>query len=406
MTTTSDTTGPLRASARFIALMAFMTSSVAFGIDMMLASLPEIGVEISPSEPENVQLIVGLFFVGLGIGTVFVGPLSDALGRRPVLFVGLAIYAVGAGVCWLSDSLEMMCAGRILQGLGAAAPRVTVLAVIRDRFVGRQMAATQSLVMMIFTLVPGIAPLLGEFVAQAFGWRAIFFTFVIFAAIAAVWFGLQQPETLPPERRKPLRIATFATNVATILRHPQVRLSIGVQTFTFAGLISLLTATPLIFAKIFDLDAWFPYAMGLASLLGGITSFINARIVERLGMVRLMRIAMAATLAVTVAVLLFFAALAPTGALAVWVYMIFKTAGFALLGFVIGNSTALAMQPMGAIAGTTASVVTATATLVAAVMGIAIAAAFNGTVFPTMIGLAACYALGLFCALRLEHDEA
>ncbi|MEM1301138.1 MAG: multidrug effflux MFS transporter [Pseudomonadota bacterium] len=406
MTTTSATAKPLRASARFIALMAFMTSSVAFGIDMMLASLPEIGAEISVNAPERAQLIVGLFFVGLGLGTVLVGPVSDAFGRRPVLFVGLAIYALGAAVCWLAPNLEWMCAGRILQGLGAAAPRVTVLAVIRDRFIGRQMAATQSLVMMIFTLVPGIAPLLGEWVAHLFGWRAIFFTFVIFAAIAAVWFGLQQPETLPPERRKPLRLRTFAANVATILHHPQVRLSIGVQTFTFAALISLLTATPLIFDRIFDLDAWFPYAMGLASLLGGVTSFINARIVERLGMVRLMRIAMAITLAVTVAALTIFAVFSPSGALAIWVYMIFKTAGFALLGFTVGNSTALAMQPMGAIAGTTASVVTATATLVAAIMGIAIAAAFNDTVFPTMIGLAVCYSLGLLCALRLEHDEA
>ena len=409
MTTTSAAptpSSPGRASARFVALMAFITSTVAFGIDMMLASLPEIGADISPSSPESAHLIVGLFFVGLGVGTVIVGPLSDALGRRPVLFFGLAIYALGAAVCWVAPNLEWMCAGRILQGVAAASPRVTVLAVIRDRFEGRQMAATQSLVMMIFTLVPGFAPLAGEWVAHALGWRAIFVTFVLFAAVGGIWFYLQQPETLPPERRKPLRFGTMWSDTVKILGHSQVRLAIGVQSFVLAGLFSLLTATPLVFSDIFGIDAWFPYAMGLVSLLGGVTSFLNARLVERIGMVRLMRFSLIATLTVTLAAFATLSVIAPDGVAAIWVYMGFKTAGFAILGFTTGNSTALAMQPLGGIAGTAASVVTACGTFVAAVLGIIVSESFNGTVFPTLLGLALCYGLGLICAMLLELDEA
>ena len=162
--------------AEFIALIAMMFATIAFSTDAMLPALPQIAADLAPDTPERVPLILTSFILGLGLGTFVTGPLSDAFGRKNVVYGGAALYILGTLVAWASQSLEIMLAARVVQGLGAAGPRVVSLAIIRDLFAGRQMAKIMSFVMMIFVIVPALAPALGAVIIGFTDWRGIFGT--------------------------------------------------------------------------------------------------------------------------------------------------------------------------------------------------------------------------------------
>ncbi|MEM1004279.1 MAG: MFS transporter, partial [Pseudomonadota bacterium] len=182
--------------AEFIALIAMMFATIAFSIDSMLPALPEIGAQLSPDDVNRAQLILTSFVLGMGIGTFFTGPLSDAFGRKPVIYGGAALYILASAVAWASASLELVLAARVVQGLGAAGPRVVAMAIIRDLYSGRVMARIISIAMMIFTLIPAAAPLLGAGMIAVFGWRSIFVLFIVFALIIVAWMGVRLPESL------------------------------------------------------------------------------------------------------------------------------------------------------------------------------------------------------------------
>jgi len=392
-------------SLRFTTLMAFLFSLVALSIDMMLASLPDIGRELSPAAPENAQLVLSVFFLGLGVGTLLAGPIADAYGRRPLVLWGLGVYAVGAALSWLAPSVEAMMLGRALQGLGAAAPRVACMAVIRDRFSGPPMARTLSLVFMIFTLVPAVAPILGAGVAELAGWRAIFFVFVVCAIVGAVWFGLQQPETLPAAAHRPLRLGTWLPEMFEVLRNGQARNAIFIQLFVFGSLYSWLTAAPLVFEGPLDLDTAFPWLLGAMSLSGAVTSFFNSRLVEKMGLLPIMRrslLVWLAICAVGTAILLGGA----TGSALALTVMGVMWASFLILGFNIGNTNAVALQPMGHIAGTAAATVNAISTLGAGFLTVPVSMAFDGTARPLMLGVLCFAAAALWFTHRLTPERA
>ena len=187
----------------FIALIAMLFATIAFSIDAMLPALPEIAATLTPLDPNKAQLIVTSFVLGMGIGTLFAGPLSDSFGRRNVIVGGAVLYCAAAAIAMVAPSLETVLAARVLQGLGAAGPRVVSLALVRDLYKGREMARVVSFAMMIFTLVPAVAPLAASGIIAAWGWRAIFAAFILFAILAVVWMMLRQPETLPRAARRP-----------------------------------------------------------------------------------------------------------------------------------------------------------------------------------------------------------
>ncbi|CAN0152000.1 unnamed protein product, partial [Chrysoparadoxa australica] len=186
-----------------IALMAMLVATIAFSIDAMLPALPTMAAELSPESPNQVQLVVTIFVLGMGMGTLFTGPLSDTFGRKPVVLAGCGLYIVSAGLAAQADSLGLLLAARLVQGLGAAGPRVVVMAIIRDMFVGRQMAQIMSFVMIVFTLVPALAPSIGAVLIALAGWSAIFWAFVVFATVVSLWLFVRLPETLPRAARRP-----------------------------------------------------------------------------------------------------------------------------------------------------------------------------------------------------------
>jgi DHA1 family bicyclomycin/chloramphenicol resistance-like MFS transporter len=370
----------------FIALIAMMFATIAFSIDSILPALPEIANELSPTDPNRAQLILIAFVLGMGVGTLFTGPLSDAFGRKTVIYGGAAVYILGAALAWQAQSLEMLLAARLLQGLGSAGPRVVAIAVVRDFYSGRAMARIMSIAMMIFTLVPAIAPLLGQAIMAFTGWRGIFVAFILFSATCVVWMAVRLPESLPREARRPFRIPLLWAAICEMVTHPTVRLSILVQTLIMGALFSLLTMVQPIYDVVFDRAESFPMWFGIVALISGSASMINAALVEKVGMRKMVTIALGGQIALTATVIVSLNLTLPEP----WAFGVFVTwqaTLFFMLGMTLGNLNAIAMEPMGHIAGMAASVTGAISTFLAALIALPVGQSFDGSVWPLAIGI-------------------
>lgn len=370
----------------FIALMAMMSAATAFSIDAMLPALGQITADLRPVDPNSTQLIITSFVLGLGIGTLFSGPMSDSFGRRPVILWSSLIYALSCAAAYWAQSLEAVLAWRVAAGLAAAGPRVCVMAIIRDRYEGRGMARVVSFVMMVFTLVPAVAPMVGAGVIYLSDWRGIFVAFVIFALVYASWFGLRQPETLPPERRRPLRIAPLWAATREVLSNRSALTAILALACAFGILFGTISSVQPIFDQTFGRADSLIYWWAIIAVLAGGASVLNARIVMRLGMVRIVGVVMAVEMGLSLALSGLWL-VAPEAFFAP--FLLWQWSVFALGGLCIGNLNALALQPMGHIAGLAASVITALATVLGVVIAAPLGLAFDGTPLPLMLGVGA-----------------
>ncbi|WP_170571997.1 multidrug effflux MFS transporter [Ruegeria atlantica] len=391
-------------SGEFIALVAMMFATIAFSIDSMLPALPEIGAQLSPDDTNRAQLILTSFVLGMGIGTFFVGPLSDAFGRKPVIYVGSALYIISAAVAWASSSLELLLIARVAQGVGCAAPRVVAMAIIRDLYSGREMARIVSIAMMIFTLVPAVAPMLGAGVISVAGWRAIFVSFILFSVITVIWMGLRLPESLKPENRRPLRLPLMASAAREMFNHPTVRVSIFVQTLCLGILFTTLTMVQPVYDVIHDSADSFPFWFGFVALMAGSASLLNAALVIRVGMRRLVTWALGAQIVITTGVItLNMMPLSPNLSFAVFVF--WQTSIFFMAGMTMGNLNAIAMEPMGHIAGMAASVIGAFSTVLAAAIAAPIGLLFDGTLVPLSTGILVMSLSGFGLMLHMGRIE-
>ncbi|MBK1635065.1 multidrug effflux MFS transporter [Rhodovulum adriaticum] len=385
----------------FIAMMALLYATVAFSIDAMLPALPEIGAELTPDKLNQAQFVVTLFVAGMGTGTLLAGPLSDALGRKPVILGGAALYMVGAFLAGTGETLEAMLLGRFVQGLGAAGPRVVALAVVRDLYSGRDMARIVSFVMMIFTLLPALAPTVGAGLIALFGWRGIFGAFVVFALISVSWYAIRQPETLPPARRRQLATGPLMEAAREVFADPVARTATLVQTLIFSVLFMVLTSTQQIFDQYFGRGDTFHWWFGLIAVISGSASFLNAMLVGRMGMRFLIR----TTLIVQLCLSALMAVTLWAGLWPAWAefpaYVIWSITIFGMLGLTIGNLNALAMEPLGHIAGMAASIIGALATVMSAVLAMPVGQLFDGTPRPLATGALLAVAGALILMRRL-----
>ena len=375
---------PQLGRAEFIALVGMIYATVAFSIDAMLPALPQIAATLTPERQTLALLVVTSFVLGLGTGTLFTGPLSDSFGRKPVILGGAVLYCLGAVLAWRAQSLEWLLAARVLQGLGAAGPRVVVTAIIRDLYQGREMAQIMSFAMLIFTLFPAVAPLIGAAIIWGFGWRAIFVVFLGFSLISVGWLMLRQAETLPRHARRPFRLTTLWSAMREALALRQMQLSILAQMMVFGCIFGAVSSVQAIFDQAYGLAATFPIWFAAMALLSAPAAPINGMLVIRLGMRPLVRRAMAAQMAGSVVVAGLVASRVLGGA-EIWVFAAWGVSVFALAGFAIGNLNALALEPLGHIAGMAASVMGALATVGGAIIGSVIGQLFDGTALPLIL---------------------
>ncbi|MEI2686825.1 MAG: MFS transporter [Cypionkella sp.] len=241
-------TKPLRQS-EFVALIAALFAIVAISIDAMLPALPQIAASLSPDAPNRAQLVVTSFVFGMGLGTLFMGPLADRFGRKPVIIAGILGYMLAALACYFATSLSVLLVARMVMGIAASAPRTVSTALVRDLFKGRAMAQVMSFVMMVFTLVPAVAPWMGQQVIYLAGWHAIYLAYMLIALATMLWVAFRQPETLAPQNRRSLALGSLWTATKELLGHRIVVLSILCQALTLGSLFATLSSMQGIFEQ-------------------------------------------------------------------------------------------------------------------------------------------------------------
>lgn len=382
-------TRPALSMPEFTAMLAMLFATIAFSIDAMLPALPQIAAELTPDRINSAQLVLTSFVLGMGVGTFLSGPISDATGRKVAITAGFAIYMVAAVVAARAQSLESLLIARFVQGLGAAGPRIVALAMVRDIYSGREMARVTSFVMMVFILIPAVAPAIGQGIIAMTGWRGVFWAFVLFGLVAAIWLNLRQPETLPPERRRPLRPAPLWSAAREVLANREVRIYIAVLTLGFGQMFALLSSAQQLFAA-YGQGPHFPMWFALMALLSGSGTVLNARFVMRLGMRRIATDAYLMQICSSTLTLALLLSGILAGNWAFAVIFLWSVTVFFMAGVTFGNLNALAMQEMGHIAGMAASVVAAISTVAAVAVAAPVGLMFNGTATPIVIATLIC----------------
>ncbi|MBT7953254.1 MAG: multidrug effflux MFS transporter [Gammaproteobacteria bacterium] len=385
----------------FIALMALLMSLVALAIDTMLPALAVIGGDLGVINPNHNQLIISVIFFGVAIGQLLYGPLSDSIGRKPAIYIGIGIFMLGSIMSLFATNFPVMLAGRLLQGLGIAGPRIVMMALIRDKYEGREMAKVMSFVITLFILAPTIAPAIGQIIISFGHWRAIFAFFLLLSVISMVWLAIRQPETLVVEKRIPLSLSRVLSAIREVCSN---RIAIG-YTLTNGFLSGLflvfLTTSPQILQEQYELGVKFPIYFAALSIAVGLTTFLNGKIVMRFGM----RILCHRALYILFAVSLLYClpAFNYNGHPPLWTFMGYLILCFFAIGFVFGNLNALAMQPLGHIAGVGAAVIGSLSTLMSLPIGIYIGHSYNGTILPLVMGFLGCSLACIVLVIWTEH---
>lgn len=396
---------PARAMPRFpefVALMAGMMALTALSIDIMLPALDRIRDDLGVTVENRQQLVVAAYMLGFAAGQVIYGPLSDRFGRRPVLFAGLGLYIAASLACIFAGTLDGLLFWRLVQGFGNAAPRIIAVAVVRDTYGGRRMAEVMSFVMMTFIIVPVIAPSVGGLVLLFGEWQAIFVVLGVAGAVILGWTALRLPETQPVEDRAPLSAAWLA---AALRKTVTTRMTLGYTLATgviFAALLAYVSSAQQIFTSVYGLGELFPVVFGITAVGMAAASLLNGRFVGRLGMRRISHAALIGYLAAGVGMALA-ARLGGTPPLAVFVGLLVP--GLFCFGLIMPNFNAIAMEPMGHIAGTASSFVGAVTTATAAVLGGWVGQRYDGSVVPLADAFAVFAAVGLVIVLITERGR-
>lgn len=381
----------------FIALMASLMSIVALSIDALLPALEHIGVSIGIQDSTDNQLLVTMIFLGLGFGQLIFGPISDSLGRKPVIYMGFAVFVIASFICVTATSIEVMVVGRILQGIGLSAPRTISIAMVRDSFSGDYMAKIMSFIVVIFILVPVVAPAIGKIILDAYGWKAIFNSQLIVGFLIMVWLWRRQPETLLIEKRTKFRFSLFIDGAKEFLKFRQAIIFTLISGFVTGSFMVYLSASQHIFQDQYGLREEFPYIFAGLAIAVGFATFLNGTFVMRFGMLKLVSIfSIIFTLIPLLYISLYYHnELNPS----ITVFLIFCGLVFFSLGFLFGNLRALAMQPVGHIAGVGAAINGFVSTVMAVPIATFIGSFVTETALPMFIGFFVC---GSLCVLLLK----
>lgn len=387
---TSNRTGI--STGEFTLLIALLMSIIAISIDALLPALGIIRTELAITDINRVQLLISAIFLGSAAGQLVAGPLSDAIGRKPILYIGLGLYFAGSLVCYLGEQLPQLLAGRLLQGLGISGPYVAAMSIVRDRYMGEQMAKIMSVVMLIFMGVPAIAPSLGQLILLLADWRSIFIFYIAYALVIGIWIFIRLEETLPKAQRLPFSASTIAAGFKAVLTH---RMTMGytlAMGCIFGSLIGYLNSSQQIFQDLYATGKLFTVYFGGLALVFGLSSLANSFLVVKLGM-RVLAYRSILAMIITAAVFALVQLMMPVS---LWMFLIFAGVNFLCFGFLFGNANAIAMEPMGEIAGVASAVIGSVSSLLALSLGTLIGQAFNNTLLPVTLGfLILCSLAGL-----------
>lgn len=367
----------------FVALMASLMAMVALSIDALLPALGEIGSTLHVTDPNDNQLLITMIFLGLGFGQLIFGSLSDSFGRKPMVYLGFIVFVIASIICVTTTRFEMMILGRILQGVGLSSPRSLSLSMIRDSYNGNYMAKIISIVVMFFILIPVIAPSLGQLIIHFFNWKSVFYFNLIFGVIVMIWFWLRQPETLPIEKRVTFSLNLFINGTKAFFKQKEAVAFTFVSGFITGSFMVYLSTSQQIFQEQYNMPDLFPYIFACLALSVGLATFMNSKLVVKYGMLRLSYLATIAYAAVSILyVILFWSGKNPS----IGILISFFALQFFAVGFLFGNLRALAMEPIGHIAGIGAAINGFLSTVLAVPIANYIGSFVKTSVLPLFIG--------------------
>jgi len=375
-------------------------SVVALAIDALLPALDIIGLAIGTQVAAENQLLITMMFLGLGIGPLFFGPISDATGRKPVVYAGFVIFLGASFLCIYAQSLEAMILGRILQGIGLSAPRTIAIAIIRDKYNGDYMARIMSFVTVVFILVPVIAPVLGKFVLDYYNWESIFYIQILISALVSLWFWKRQPETLTPSNRNIFSAKLFFHGFKELIHHKRTMGFTIISGFVTGSFMVYLSSSQQIFQEQYALKEEFPYIFAGLAIAIGTAIFLNGILVLKYGMEKLITTSLLGFFSVSLLyIILFHGDTNPPVA----VLLSFFALQFFSIGFLFGNLRAQAMQPVGHIAGIAAAITGFISTLMAVPISIIIGRSVSNTALPLFIGFLICATLSIGVLLLIKR---
>lgn len=386
----------------FVAFIAACMALNAMSIDIMLPALPLLHDDFKLASPNQAQSVIAFFLIGTGFSQIFYGPLADRFGRKPVIIAGLSLFILAGFLTLVADSFAALLAARALQGIGAGAPRVMAISLARDCYAGALMARVMSLAVMVFMIVPVLAPSLGQLVLMlAPSWHWVFGVLLVSGIALLAWAVSRLSETLPPERRMPLTPrAVYSAYRQTLTTRRCVGYTTAVA-LIFGAHMGFIYSSQQIFVDVFHAEKSFPLLFAAIALTTGLAAFTNSKLVRRIGMRRLS----VGSLIAIVVINLFHLALDLAGYETLLLFMLLQGASVFTFGLLGANLNALAMEPMGHIAGTASSMIGFVSTIGGALIGIAIGFMFNGTVLPLNAAYVALAAASLAIAWRTEKPE-
>ncbi|ORE97889.1 transmembrane efflux protein [Aurantimonas sp. 22II-16-19i] len=383
-----------------VMMVACLMAMNAAAIDIFIPALQDIGTALQVSDANQRQFVITAYLLGFGGGQIVYGPLSDRYGRRRVLLFGIAVYVIAAGIATFSTSFAMLLTMRAIQGMGAAATRVIAISVVRDCFGGRRMASVMSLVMMVFMAIPVLAPNIGQGIMLFGSWREIFVIVALFGAGVGIWAALRLPETLAPENRRELTTKRVGEAFRIVLTN---RIAFGYTIATamiFGVLFGFINQAEQIYTEAYGLGPYFTLAFSATAIFMAISSFMNSRLVETFGMRRLSHgalIGFMALAALHLGVAWFYGGQAP-----LLFFIPVMTLNFCLFGFIGTNFNALAMDPLGHVAGTASAVLGFMQTVGGGIFGAIIGYYYDGTLIPLLLGFIVLSMLSTLCVFLAE----
>jgi DHA1 family bicyclomycin/chloramphenicol resistance-like MFS transporter len=385
----------------FIAMMASLMALNALAIDIMLPALPAMAAALQVAHENDRQFVLTSYLIGFGIAQLFFGPLTDRFGRRAPLMVGMGVYIVAAALAAIAPSFEMLLVLRFIQGLGAASTRVISQSVVRDRFEGRAMAEVMSLIFMVFMVIPVFAPTIGQLILFSGHWQMIFLFMAGLALVITLWAFFRMEETLKPENRRPLHARVIAQGFGLVFSNKSAIMYGLSAMFVMGGLFGFINTAQQIYVDIYGLGAYFPLAFAFVAALMSVSSFLNSRVVGAMGM---RRVAHSALIGFTVLAALLLA-LSASGHLPFPAFIAVFTLIMFMFGMVGSNTTTLAMEPLGKVAGTASSIFGFLQTVGGAALGALIGYVYDGTVVPVAAGFFCLGLLAIVCVLIAERGK-
>jgi DHA1 family bicyclomycin/chloramphenicol resistance-like MFS transporter len=387
----------------FIAMMAMLMAINALAIDIMLPGLQQIGASLGVTSQNHRQYVISAYLMGFAISQLFYGPLSDRFGRRVPMFTGLVVYIVSAIACVFVPSFTSLLLFRLLQGIGSAATRVITISIVRDVYGGRMMAEVMSLIMMVFMIVPVIAPGTGQTVMLFGNWHLIFIFMAAIASAVLIWVYIRLPETLDPADVRPFTLKSVARGFQIVLTNRVALCYTLASSFIFGALFGFINSAQQIYIGIYDLGVWFPVAFSAVAVMMAFSSFVNSRFVGRFGMRRLSHGALLAFMGINgLWLLLTLFGPHPTPFV---LYMLFFAMAMFQFGWIGSNFNSLAMEPLGHVAGTASSVLGFMSTAGGGAIGALIGQAYDGTTLPLVAGFFVLSLIGLIFVLIAERGK-